>query len=260
MTYKNLIVERTGSITRVTINRPEVLNALNAETFSELNTLFTELREDLETRGVIITGAGDKAFVAGADISELAKMDQHTAKKTSEIGQNVFNRIEDLGKPVIAAVNGFALGGGLELAMACTFRYASEKAKMGQPEINLGTIPGYGGTQRLPRLVGRGLANELLMTGNIIDAQEAFRLGLVNKVLPAESLLEAAEKTMGIIIQKSLLTLRYMSQAVNRGLCMRLKDGLAHEANLFGMCAASEDMHEGMNAFLGKRKPVFKGK
>lgn len=260
MTYNNLLVERKGAITLVTVNRPKVLNALNAETFSELLDLFLKLKDDVETHGVIVTGAGEKAFVAGADISELTTMDQHAAKKTSETGQHVFNLIEDLGKPVIAAVNGFALGGGLELAMACNFRYASENAKMGQPEINLGTVPGYGGTQRLPRLVGRGVANELLLTGNIIDAQEGLRLGLVNKVVASEELLGACEKTMGIMMTKSPLTLRYMIQAVNKGMCMTLKDGLALEANLFGMCAASEDMHEGMDAFLNKRKPEFKGK
>jgi enoyl-CoA hydratase len=260
MAYENVLVEKGKGIAKVFVNRPKVMNALNAETISEMTALFHDLKEEESVLGIILTGSGEKAFVAGADITELAKMTASEAKKISETGQNLFNLIETLGKPVLAAVNGFALGGGLELAMACSFRYASTNAKMGQPEINLGLIPGYGGTQRLPRLIGRGPAMEMLLTGNMIDAEEAFRLGLVNKVLPQEELLPAAEKVMGKIAGKSALMLRFLNQAVNKGLSMTLKDGLALEANLFSQCADSEDMKEGTDAFLNKRKPEFKGR
>lgn len=260
MSYKNVLSENADGLVKVVVNRPKVLNALNAETIAELTELFHDLKEDAGVKGVIITGAGEKAFVAGADIVELAKMSPAEAKKTSEDGQHLFNLIETLSKPVAAAVNGFALGGGLELAMSCSFRYAAEGAKVGQPEINLGLIPGYGGTQRLSRLVGKGRAMEMLLTGDMIGADEAFRLGLVNRVLPLEELLPALEKVMGKIVLKSSLIVRYLMQAVNNGLCMTLKDGLALEANLFSMCADSEDMHEGTDAFLNKRKPDFKGR
>ncbi|MHC4945779.1 MAG: enoyl-CoA hydratase-related protein [Planctomycetota bacterium] len=259
MAYENILVEKADGIAKVFVNRPKVMNALNAKTIAEMTELFHELKEDEEVLGIILTGSGEKSFVAGADITELAKMNASEAKKISETGQNLFNLIENLGKPVVAAINGFALGGGLELAMACSFRYASANARMGQPEINLGLIPGYGGTQRLPRITGRGPAMEMLLTGDMIDAEEAFRMGLVNKVLPQEELLPAAEKTLGKIAAKSPLMMRFLSQAVNKGLSMTLKDGLALEANLFSQCADSEDMKEGTDAFLNKRKPKFKG-
>jgi enoyl-CoA hydratase len=259
MSYKNVLTGQAGGLATVTVNRPEVLNALNAETIAELTELFHDLKEDKTVKGVIVTGAGEKAFVAGADIGELAKMTPAEAKRTSEDGQHLFNLIETLGKPVAAAVNGFALGGGLELAMSCSFRYAAEGAKVGQPEIKLGLIPGYGGTQRLSRLVGKGRAMEMLLTGDMIGAEEACSMGLVNRVLPPEELMPALEKVMGKIVKKSPLIIRYLMQAVNNGLCMTLKDGLALEANLFSMCADSDDMHEGTDAFLNKRKPEFKG-
>lgn len=260
MSYKNIALEKRDDYAKVVINRPKVMNALNNNTIEELTGLFRSLKEDTSVLGVVITGAGEKAFVAGADISELAKMTSLEAKRIAETGQNLFSLIENLGKPVIAAINGFALGGGLELAMSCSFRYASEKARMGQPEINLGLIPGYGGTQRLPRLIGRGPAMEMLLTGRMIEADEALRLGLVNHVTTAEELMPAVEKVMGEICKKSLLMMRFINQAVNKGMCMTLKDGLALEANLFSQCADSEDMREGTDAFLNKRKPVFKGR
>jgi len=259
MSGKNFLMESDAGLARVVINRPKVLNALNNETIAELNGLFMEIESDASIRGVIVTGAGDKAFVAGADINELAEMSRLEAKKISEKGQALFDKIESMGKPVAAAINGFALGGGLELAMACTFRYASENAKMGQPEVNLGLIPGYGGTQRLPRLVGKGQAMEMLLSGGTIGAEDALRIGLVNKVFPSGELAAGVEKTMRKIIGKSPLMARYVIEAVNAGLDMTRKDGLALEANLFSMCADSEDMREGTQAFLNKRKPEFRG-
>ena len=258
--YENLSLEQQNGLVTVVIDRPKVLNALDAKTLSELTDLFTRIDGDDAARGVILTGAGEKAFVAGADIKELSEMNAQTGKAISERGQNLFNLIEGLGKPVLAAVNGYALGGGLELAMACTFRYASSKARMGQPEINLGLIPGYGGTQRLPRLIGKGRAIELLLTGDMMDAEEALRLGLVNRVLEPEALLPAAREAMEKILTKSSVIGRYILQAVNRGISLSLKDGLSLEANLFSMCAETEDMREGTAAFLEKRKPEFKGR
>lgn len=260
MEYKNLSVEQRDGIIRLAVNRPEVLNALNRETLRELLDFFYRVEEEPSARAVLVTGAGEKAFVAGADIAEMAAMKPEEAKKFSDEGQHLFNLIENLGKPVAAAVNGFALGGGLEFAMACSFRYASEKARMGQPEINLGLIPGFGGTQRLPRLVGWGPALELLLTGEMIDAGEALRLGLVNRVLPPGSLLEETGKTLRKIAEKSPIMVEYIQQSVNKGLSMTLKDGLALEANLFSMCFGTEDMREGTEAFLNKRKPSFKGR
>lgn len=260
MAYENVQMEVSAGVARVTINRPKVLNALNNQTIVEMTDLFSDIEGDKSVRGVILTGAGDKAFVAGADITELASMTALEAKQISERGQNLFNLIEGLGKPVVAAINGFALGGGLELAMACTFRYASENAKLGQPEINLGLIPGYGGTQRLPRYIGKGPAMELLFTGDMIKAEEACRLGLVNQVTTQEELLPTVDKVMEKIVSKSPLILRFIGQAVNSGLSMTLKDGLALETNLFSRCAESEDMREGTDAFLNKRKPSFKGR
>ncbi len=260
MSYETLIVEKRENIAIVTINRPKVLNALNATVIEELEKAFTELKNDPEVGAVILTGAGEKAFVAGADISGLVELNPLEGKMFAEKGQAVFNLIENLGKPVIAAINGFALGGGCELAMACTIRIASEKAKLGQPEVNLGIIPGYGGTQRLPRLVGKGRAMELILTGRMVDANEAYQIGLVNKVVPPEKLLDEAIEMAKLILTKGPLAVKFAMEAVNRGLEVSLEDGLKIEADLFGMCCATEDKVEGTKAFLEKRKPNFKGK
>ncbi len=260
MSYETLIVEKRENIAIVTINRPKVLNALNATVIEELEKAFIELKNDPEVGAVILTGAGEKAFVAGADISGLVELNPLEGKMFAEKGQAVFNLIENLGKPVIAAINGFALGGGCELAMACTIRIASEKAKLGQPEVNLGIIPGYGGTQRLPRLVGKGRAMELILTGRMVDANEAYQIGLVNKVVPPEKLLDEAIEMAKLILTKGPLAVKFAMEAVNRGLEVSLEDGLKIEADLFGMCCATEDKVEGTKAFLEKRKPNFKGK
>ncbi len=260
MGYETLIVEKQDNIAIVTINRPKVLNALNATVMEELEKVFSELKNDPEVGAIIITGAGEKAFVAGADISGLVDLDALEGKRFAEKGQSVFNLIENLGKPVIAAINGFALGGGCELAMACTIRIASEKAKLGQPEVNLGIIPGYGGTQRLPRLVGKGRAMELILTGRVIDANEAYQIGLVNKVVAPEKLLDEAVEMAKLILSKGPLAVKFAMEAINRGVEVSLKDGLKIEADLFGMCCATEDKTEGTKAFLEKRKPNFKGK
>jgi len=259
MSYENILFETEGHMAKVVINRQKAMNALNNATIIELIEVFSEIKEDKNIYGVIVTGAGDKAFVAGADIKELAVMTKDGAKELSEKGQGLLNLIENLGKPVVAAVNGFALGGGCEIAMACSFRYASENAKFGQPEINLGLIPGYGGTQRLPRLVGKGRAMELLLTGNIIGADDAFRMGLVNGVVPQDELLPKVEKVMKIIMAKSPIIGGFIAEAVNSGICMTLKNGLDLEAELFSKCAETEDMREGTKAFIEKRKPEFKG-
>ncbi len=260
MGYETLIVEKRDGIAIVTINRPKVLNALNATVIEELGRCFSELKDDPEVGAVILTGAGEKAFVAGADISGLVELDPLEGKMFAEKGQAVFNLIENLGKPVIAAINGYALGGGCELAMACTIRIASEKAKLGQPEVNLGIIPGYGGTQRLPRLVGKGIAMELILTGRMVDAQEAYQIGLVNKVVPPEKLMDEAVEMAKTILSKGPLAVKFAMEAVNRGLEVNLEEGLKIEADLFGMCCATEDKVEGTKAFLEKRKPNFKGK
>ncbi|NPA15648.1 MAG: hypothetical protein GXO44_03750 [Deferribacteres bacterium] len=260
MSYETLLVEKKDNIAIVTINRPKVLNALNATVIEELGKAFTELKNDPEVGAVILTGAGEKAFVAGADISGLVELNPLEGKEFAEKGQAVFNLIENLGKPVIAAINGFALGGGCELAMACTIRIASEKAKLGQPEVNLGIIPGYGGTQRLPRLVGKGRAMELILTGRMVDASEAYQMGLVNKVVAPEKLLDEAIEMAKVILSKGPLAVKFAMEAVNRGLEVNLEEGLKIEADLFGICCATEDKVEGTKAFLEKRKPNFKGK
>jgi enoyl-CoA hydratase len=257
---ENLKLEKKNKIAYVTIDRPKVLNALNMATMQELHQVFTELKEDKEIRVVILTGAGEKAFVAGADINELAKNDPVEAKAYTHRGQAVLDLIENLGKPVIACINGFALGGGCEIAMACTMRLASENARLGQPEVKLGLIPGYGGTQRLPRLVGTGLAMQILLTGEMISAQEAHRVGLVNEVVPADKLIARAEEIAARIIANAPLAIQYCMEAVNRGMNMTLQEGLFLEATLFGMCCATEDKKEGTTAFLEKRAANFKGK
>lgn len=259
MELRNLTYAEKDGIAIVTVNRPEKLNALNDQTLDELEAVFTRIRDAAEVKAVILTGAGEKAFVAGADISELAKLDPLGGKRAMQKGQRVLNLIENLGKPVAAAVNGFALGGGCELAMACTFRFASENAKFGQPEVNLGIIPGYGGTQRLPRLVGKGIAAELILTGNMIDAAEAFRCGLVNRVFPQKDLLAETEKILRTILSKGPLAVKLALEAIGRGLEMTLAEGLNLESNLFGLLCSTKDAKEGLNAFLEKRKPNFQG-
>lgn len=257
---ENVKLEKKNKIAYVTIDRPKVLNALNMATMQELHQVFVDLKDDREIRVVILTGGGEKAFVAGADINELAKNNPVEAKAYTHRGQAVLDLIENLGKPVIACINGFALGGGCEIAMACTMRLASENAKLGQPEVKLGIIPGYGGTQRLPRLVGTGRALQMVLTGEMISAQEAHRTGLVNEVVPADRLIARAEEIAGKIIANAPLAIQYCLEAVNQGMNMTLEKGLFLEATLFGMCSATDDKKEGTTAFLEKRPANFQGK
>jgi enoyl-CoA hydratase len=259
MASDSLLVERGGAIAVVTFNRPEVRNALNAETLDTLRRVMLELKADDQVRVVILTGAGDKAFVAGADIRELAVQTPTSGREFSLAGQHVFDIVEHLGKPTIAAINGYALGGGCELAMACTLRLASDTAKLGQPEISLGIIPGYAGSQRLSRLVGKGKAMELLLTGATISAAEAERIGLVNRVIGASELMNEARALAEQLAANAPIATRYILDVVNRGLEMPFADAAAYEATLFGLVAATDDMREGTRAFLEKRKPAFKG-
>jgi enoyl-CoA hydratase len=258
--YKNLLTKKEAGIGWITINRPDKLNALNVETVLELRSAFLEFQADPEVRVVILTGSGEKAFIAGADISQFLGLDDARAKEYARRGQDVTALIENSKKPVIAAINGYALGGGTEFALACHIRIASENAKMGQPEVKLGLIPGYGGTQRLARLVGKGKALELILSGRTIDAKEAFEIGLVNRVVPLSELAAACGKLAQEIIANAPLALQYSIQAVNEGLDQTLRDGLQTEAALFGRTFASEDSQEGTKAFLEKRKANFKGK
>src|SRR5208283_2074019 len=258
--FQNIRFEKKNQIAYVTVDRPKVLNALNMATMQELKQAFASIKDDDEIRVVILTGAGEKAFVAGADIGELSQHSPVSAKEYTHKGQAVVDAIENLGKPVIACVNGFALGGGCELAMACTMRLASDNAKFGQPEVKLGLIPGYGGTQRLPRLVGKGLAMQQVLTGEMISAQEAYRIGLVNEVTAAADLIPRAEAIAAKIIANAPLAVQYAMEAVNKGMEMTLAEGLYLEATLFGICCATEDRKEGTTAFLGKRPAQFKGK
>src|SRR5579883_2363297 len=260
MTYENTLLEKKNSIAYVTVNRPKVLNALNSATLEELRAAFTDIKADREIRVVIFTGAGEKAFIAGADINELAQRDAVSGKEYAARGQSVLDLIENLGKPVIACINGFALGGGCEIALACTMRLASENAKLGQPEVKLGIIPGYGGSQRLPRLVGRGIAMQLLLTGEMISAEEAHRIGLVNEVTAPGELIARAEAIAQKIIANAPLAIQYAMEAVNHGLDLPLAEGLYLEATLFGVCCATEDKKEGTTAFLEKRAASFQGK
>jgi enoyl-CoA hydratase len=260
MTYENILLEKKNAIAYVTVNRPKVLNALNGATIEELRAAFHDLKQDASIRVVILTGAGEKAFVAGADIGELAKQDPVSGKEMAHRGQNVLNLIENLGKPVIACINGFALGGGCELALACTMRLASDNARMGQPEVKLGIIPGYGGSQRLPRLVGKGLAMQIILGGDVMTAQEAHRIGLVNEVTAPAELIPRAEAIAAKIIANAPLAVQYAMEAVNRGMEMTLAEGLFLEATLFGLCCATEDKKEGTAAFLEKRAAAFQGK
>lgn len=259
-TFENLLIEKKGAVAYVTVNRPKVLNALNHATWNELGRAFDALRDDEEVRGVILTGAGNKAFIAGEDINDLAGISALEAEFASRNGQAVLNAIENLGKPVIAAVNGFALGGGCETAMACSIRIASENAKFGQPEVTLGVLPGGGGTQRMPRLVGKGRALQLILSGDIIDAHEALRIGLVNEVVSAQELLPRCEALMAKILSNAPVAVRYALAAVNGGLESGQAVGLQLEAAYFGLCAASQDKQEGTAAFLGKRAPKFTGR
>jgi enoyl-CoA hydratase len=260
MAFENVLVEQDGAVLVVTINRPKVLNALDARTLTELDEVFTDAARRDDVRVVVLTGAGEKSFVAGADINELSVQTPVGGREHARRGQALFNRIEQLGKPVIAAVNGFALGGGCELAMACTLRLASNSARFGQPEINLGLLPGYAGSQRLPRLVGRGRALELLLTGTQISAEEAHRIGLVNRVVPAAELATEARSLAQAIAAKAPIAVRYILEAVNGGLEMSLTDAQDYEATLFGLVSTTDDMREGTKAFLEKRKPEFKGR
>jgi enoyl-CoA hydratase len=254
-----LLFELTDGIARITVNRPDKLNALNAIVIAELGDAVTRIETDSAVRGVIVTGAGSKAFVAGADINELTEQGATGGRARAIAGQQVFRRLERCGKPVIAAVNGFALGGGCELVMACHLRVASENARFGQPEVKLGIAPGYGGTVRLPRLVGKARALELLLTGDMIDAAEAHRIGLVNRVVPADRLLSEAEALLKTILAQGPLAVRACLEVVDAGLDMGVDQALLLEANYFGLLSATEDMREGTKAFVEKRKPKFRG-
>ncbi len=257
MDYSHILYTHEAGIATVTVNRPDKLNALNAATIAELTACFAEIGQDSAVRVVVLTGTGEKAFVAGADISEMAEMTATEAERLSNRGQTLMANIENLGKPVIAAVNGFALGGGCELAMACTFRYASDNAKLGLPETGLGLIPGFGGTQRLPRLVGKGRALEMVLLGNMITAVDAMAIGLVNKVYPQAEFMDSVMIVAKVLADKSALTLRLALQAINEGMLADLNGGCRLEAALFGVVGASGDAHEGCAAFVEKRKPAF---
>jgi enoyl-CoA hydratase len=260
MSFQNLLFEIKNKIAYVTLNRPDKLNALNWKTMQELHEALSSVRDDLNVVGVILTGAGEKAFAAGADINELAQQTPVGAKDFSKESQEILRLIENFPKPIIAAVNGFCLGGGCELAMACHMRIASEKAKFGQPEVSLGIMCGNGGSQRLPRLVGKGRAIELLVTGNMIDGAEAYRIGLANKVVPPDQLMKTCEGILATVAKKAPIAVKLTLEAVTHGMEMTLEEGVQLEANLFGMCFSSEDMKEGTKAFIEKRQANFQGK
>ncbi len=260
MAYENLLYEKKEGIATITFNRPKVLNALNRKTIEELQQVLLDARDDAAVRVLILTGSGEKAFVAGADINELAQQSPVNGKEFSIFGQGVLHLLETIGKPSICAINGFALGGGCELALACSIRLASKTAKLGQPEVKLGIIPGYGGSQRLARLCGKGVAHELCLTGEMITAEEAQRIGLVNHVYEPAEILPAAEAMAKKIIEKAPLAVKYCMEAIERGVEMPQEEGLFLEATLFGLCCATDDMREGTKAFLEKRAAAFKGK
>jgi len=260
MSYQTLLFEIRDGIAFVTINRPDKLNALNDQVMKELADAAERIATESDIKGAILTGSGPKSFVAGADIGDLSKQGPFDGKARAQRGQSVLRRLETCGKPVIAAINGFALGGGCELAMACHIRIASDNAKFGQPEVKLGIAPGYGGTQRLPRLVGKGVALQLILTGEMINAQEAYRIGLVNRVVPAADLLAESEKMMRGILAMGPLAVRLAMEAVDQGLEMTLDEGLLLEANHFGLLAATQDTKEGLTAFLEKRSAKFQGR
>jgi len=256
----NILLEKKGRVATITLNRPDVLNAINRELVGELGEAFDDVAKDDAIGVMILTGAGDKAFAAGADISELVEHDPLSGQAMAERGQRVLRRLETMGKPSIAAVNGFALGGGCEIAMACTIRIASDRAKLGQPEVNLGVIPGYAGTQRLSRLVGKGVAMDLTLTGRMVNAEEALRIGLVTQVVAHDELLAAAQSIAETLLQKGPLALRAAMDVVDRGYDLGFDDACKLEATSFGVLCASEDMKEGLSAFLEKRKADFKGR
>ena len=260
LTLTNVLYEKKGAIAYVTVNRPKVLNAVDTPTWKDMRTAFEDAQNDVTVRGVILTGAGDKAFIAGADISELAHASAVDAERSSRYGQDVLDLIENLGKPVIAAINGFALGGGCETAMACTIRIAVETAKFGQPEVTLGLIPGGGGTQRLPRLVGKGHALQLMLSGEMISAQDAYRIGLVNELVPASDLITRAEAILKRIAANAPIAVKFALEATNKGMETSQSEGLLLEASYFGLCAATGDKKEGTSAFLEKRVPRFNGR
>jgi enoyl-CoA hydratase len=260
MAYENLLYEKREKIGTITFNRPKVLNALNRKTMEELGEILASAYDDREVRVLILTGAGDKAFVAGADINELAQRTPVDGKEFSLFGQEVLHRLETIGKPSIAAINGYALGGGCELALACTMRIASKTAKLGQPEVKLGIIPGYGGSQRLARLCGKGTAHELCLTGEMISAEEALRIGLINRVVEPAELIPTAEAIAKKIAANAPLAVKFAMEAIEHGMEMPQEEGLFLEATLFGLCCATEDMHEGTRAFLEKRPAQFKGR
>jgi enoyl-CoA hydratase len=260
MAYENLLYDKRDGIAFITFNRPKVLNALNRKTVEELRDVLVDARDDVSVRVLILTGAGEKSFVAGADIGELAQRTAVDGKDFSLFGQGVFRLLETMGKPSICAVNGFALGGGCELALSCTIRIASKNAKLGQPEVKLGIIPGYGGTQRLARLCGKGVAHELCLTGEMIAAEEAQRIGLVNRIYEPAELLPAAEAMAKKVVANAPLAVKYTMEAIERGIEMPQEEGLFLEATLFGLSCATEDMREGTKAFLEKRPAQFKGK
>ena len=260
MDYENLLYETRERITTLTINRPNSLNALSYGTLEEIRDALIRIKKDSETKVVLITGKGEKAFIAGADLKELALLDPISGKEIARKGQDLFLFMEELGKPTIAVVNGLALGGGLELALACTMRIASKTAKLGQPEVKLGILPGYGGSQRLPRLCGKGIAHELILTGEMITAEEALRIGLVNRVVEPGELIATAEAIAKKIAANAPLAVQYAMEAVEHGMEMPQEEGLFLEATLFSVCCATEDMHEGTRAFIEKRPAQFKGK
>jgi enoyl-CoA hydratase len=260
MNFENILYGVKNQIARITFNRPAVLNALNSRTLDELGNCLDKVRRDDAVRALILTGAGEKAFVAGADINELAQRTAVDGKDFALYGQEIFHRLETLGKPSIAAINGFALGGGCELALACTIRVASRTAKLGQPEVKLGILPGYGGTQRLARLCGKGIAHELILSGEMITAEEALRIGLVNRVVEPAELMNVAESIAGKIAANAPLAVKYAMEAIERGAEMPQQEGLFLEATLFGLSCATEDMREGTRAFLEKRPPKFQGR
>lgn len=260
MEYQNIMFANEAGIGIITLNRPKALNALNGDTMRELSCLLTQIASDCSVKVVIITGSGEKAFIAGADITEMQNMSAIEGRNWGKLGQATFNQIENLPQPVIAAVNGFALGGGCELAMACDIRIASEKAKFGQPEVTLGITPGFAGTQRMARLLGKGIAKELLFTGDMIDAAEAYRIGLVNKVVAPQELMNTAKAMAEKIMSRAPVAVQLCKAAVNEGLDMDLDSGVAYEAEVFGLCFATADQKEGMTAFVEKRKANFIGK
>ena len=260
MEYVNILLEKNGPVAVLTINRPKALNALNADTLTELSTVLDELGSDSSVKAVVLTGSGEKAFVAGADIAQMKEFNPLEGRRFAQLGQATFRKIELLAQPVIAAINGFALGGGCELAMACDMRLASETAKFGQPEVSLGITAGFGGTQRLPRIVGKGLASEILFTGDLIDAQEAYRIGLVNHVYPLNTLMEEALKLANRIAERAPAAVQLSKSAIQRGINMDLDSAQAYEADIFALSCSTHDKQEGCGAFLERRKPVFEGR